>query len=288
LDLFKPLKKLKLESFNNLTKTLSFNIYDVCYTPSEAAQREYLSYIDEAYNAQRLTQILTEVAQIIGANVLNIAHQDYDPQGASVTMLISELPIHAEPLNPEEPGPLPGADTNSSTQATLALEPSKESVVAHLDKSHITVHTYPESHPDNGIATFRADIDVSTCGKISPLRALNYLIHSFESDIVIIDYRVRGFTRDVKGTKHYIDHKINSIQNFVDKNTLARYQAIDVNVYQENIFHTKMALKEFKFENYLFGVKEAELPPNDVKIASQRLKHEMSEIFYGTNIVHMS
>lgn len=288
MDLFKPLKKLKLESFNNLTKTLSFNIYDVCYAPSEAAQREYLSYIDEAYNAQRLTQILSEVAQIIGANVLNIAHQDYDPQGASVTMLISELPIHAEPLNPEEPGPLPGADANSSTQATLALEPSKESVVAHLDKSHITVHTYPESHPDNGIATFRADIDVSTCGKISPLRALNYLIHSFESDIVIIDYRVRGFTRDVKGTKHYIDHKINSIQNFVDKNTLAKYQAIDVNVYQENIFHTKMALKEFKLDNYLFGVKEADLPPPDVKVATQRLKHEMSEIFYGTNIVHMS
>jgi S-adenosylmethionine decarboxylase len=288
LDLFKPLKKLKLESFNNLTKTLSFNIYDVCYAPSEAAQREYISYIDEAYNAQRLTQILTEVAQIIGANVLNIAHQDYDPQGASVTMLISELPIHAEPLNPEEPGPLPGTDADQSTQASLALEPSKESVVAHLDKSHITVHTYPESHPDNGIATFRADIDVSTCGKISPLRALNYLIHSFESDIVIIDYRVRGFTRDVKGTKHYIDHKINSIQNFVDKNTLARYQAIDVNVYQENIFHTKMALKEFKLDNYLFGVKEVELPPNDVKTASQRLKHEMSEIFYGTNMVHMS
>jgi S-adenosylmethionine decarboxylase len=291
LDLFKPLKKLKLESFNNLTKTLSFNIYDVCYAPSETAQREYLRYIDEAYNAERLTQILTEVSQIIGANILNIAHQDYDPQGASVTMLISELPIHAEPLNLEEPGPLPGAHNKPSTQASLELEegrPLKDSVVAHLDKSHITVHTYPESHPDNGIATFRADIDVSTCGKISPLRALNYLIHSFESDIVIIDYRVRGFTRDVKGTKHYIDHKINSIQNFVDKNTLARYQAIDVNVYQENIFHTKMALKDFKLDNYLFGVKEAELPPADVKVAGQRLKHEMSEIFYGTNIVHMS
>ena len=37
------------------------------------------------------------------------------------------------------------------------------------------MHTYPESHPDNGISTFRADIDVSTCGRISPLKALNYL-----------------------------------------------------------------------------------------------------------------
>ena len=108
-DLIQPLKKLRLESFNNLTKTLSFNIYDICYAPSEAAQKEYIAYIDEAYNAERLTQILSEVAQIIGANILNIAHQDYDPQGASVTMLISELPIQEEPLNPEAPGPIPDA-----------------------------------------------------------------------------------------------------------------------------------------------------------------------------------
>jgi S-adenosylmethionine decarboxylase len=291
LDLYKPLKKLRLESFNNLTKTLSFNIYDICYAQSESARKEYIKYIDEVYNAERLTQILTEVSQIIGANVLNIAHQDYDPQGASVTMLISELPIQEEPLNPEAPGPLPEMSRSrvaqSAVQANLEL-PIKDSVVAHLDKSHITVHTYPEEHPDNGIATFRADLDVSTCGRISPLRALNYLIHSFDSDIVIIDYRVRGFTRDVKGVKHYIDHKINSVQNFVDKNTLARYQAIDVNVYQENIFHTKMMLKDFRLDNYLFGANESDLNLPDVKVVSQWLKHEMSEIFYGTNMVRVS
>lgn len=289
MDLYRPLKKLKLESFNNLTKTLSFNIYDICYANSEQAQKEYISYIDEAYNAERLTQILTEVAQIIGANILNIAHQDYDPQGASVTMLISELPLAEEPLNPEAPGPIASGAQARNPQGSLELEqPLKESVVAHLDKSHITVHTYPESHPDIGISTFRADIDVSTCGRISPLRALNYLIHKFESDIVITDYRVRGFTRDVKGTKHYIDHKINSIQNFVDKQTLARYQAIDVNVYQENIFHTKMMLKDFKLDNYLFGIHEADLAPQEAKTVAQRLKHEMSEIFYGSNIVRVS
>ncbi len=283
-DLIQPLKKLKLESFNNLTKTLSFNIYDICYAQSEKAQKEYLAYIDEAYNAERLTQILTEVSNIIGANVLNIAHQDYDPQGASVTMLISELPIHEEPQNPEAPGPLP-SEMAGSPQTELGLEkPVKDSVVAHLDKSHVTVHTYPESHPENGIATFRADIDVSTCGKISPLRALNYLIHSFESDIVIIDYRVRGFTRDVKGVKHYIDHKINSIQNFVDKQTLARYQAMDVNIYQENIFHTKMMLKDFNLNSYLFGITDNDLQPQEKKAVTQRMQRELNEIYNGTNI----
>jgi S-adenosylmethionine decarboxylase len=263
----KPLKKLKLHGFNNLTKTLSFNIYDICYAKTPLQRREYIEYIDEAYNAERLTQILTDVADIIGANILNIAHQDYDPQGASVTMLISEEPVASRDLsNDEEPGPLPDA------------------VVAHLDKSHITVHTYPESHPDNGISTFRADIDVSTCGRISPLRALNYLIHTLESDIVIIDYRVRGFTRDIKGKKYFIDHKINSIQNYISRDTGDRYQMIDVNVYQENIFHTKMILKEFEISNYLFGVGKDELSSVESRKIRQRLKREMAAIFYGRNL----
>jgi S-adenosylmethionine decarboxylase len=260
-------RKLKLHGFNNLTKTLSFNIYDICYAASAQEVSSYIEYIDEAYNAERLTQILRDVADIIGANILNIAHQDYDPQGASVTMLISEEPVVAEKLsNTEAPGPLP------------------ESVVTHLDKSHITVHTYPESHPDNGISTFRADIDVSTCGRISPLKALNYLIHSFDSDIVMLDYRVRGFTRDVKGKKHFIDHKINSIQNYLAADTKRRYEMIDVNVYQENTFHTKMLLKEFNLDGYLFGADADDISPREQRRIADALKREMLEIFYGRNL----
>jgi S-adenosylmethionine decarboxylase len=275
--MLKSLKKLKLQGFNNLTKTLSFNIYDMCYATSEAQQLAYIKYIDEAYNAERLTRILTEVCHIIGANILNIAHQDYDPQGASVTMLISEeAVIPVEATGAEGPGPLP--------EMMRAPEAARESVVAHLDKSHITVHTYPESHPDKGISTFRADIDVSTCGRISPLRALNFLVHSFDSDIVIMDYRVRGFTRDVTGRKIFIDHNINSIQNFIARDTRERYQMMDVNVYQENIFHTKMILKEFGLDNYLFGTTEAELEPKERERIKQSLRREMSEIFYGRNI----
>lgn len=228
--------KLKLHGFNNLTKTLSFNIYDICYAETPQDQQAYVEYINQEYNAKRLTQILTEVVEIIGANILNIASQDYEPQGASVTILISEEPVTpTESQIEESPGPLP------------------EIILAHLDKSHITVHTYPEIHPDDGIATFRVDIDVSTCGVISPLKALNFLIHQFDSDIVTVDYRVRGFTRDVEGNKHFIDHEINSIQNYLSEDTRDAYQMTDVNVYQENLFHTKMLLKNFELDNYLFG-----------------------------------
>lgn len=266
----KKVRKMKLYGFNNLTKTLSFNMYDICYAKTPQHRRDYIAYIDEEYNAERLTSILVEVNNIIGAQILHIASQDYDPQGASVTVLISEGKSEEEADGEAEtPGPLP------------------EAVVAHLDKSHITVHTYPESHPYKGISTFRADVDVSTCGRISPLKALNYLIHAFDPDIAIVDYRVRGFTRAVDGEKIFMDHKINSIQNYIAGETRDRYQMIDVNVYQENIFHTKMALREFDLDNYLFEGGKRDLQPREKKQIKQALKREMYEIFVGRNIPHV-
>ena len=74
-------RKIRLMGFNNLTKTLSFNIYDVNYADTAEQQAAYIEYIDEEYNAERLTNILTEVSNIIGANILNVARQDYEPMG---------------------------------------------------------------------------------------------------------------------------------------------------------------------------------------------------------------
>ncbi len=274
---------IKLYGFNNLTKTLSFNIYDVCYAMNDEQKRAYIEYIDEQYNAERLTEILSNVAKIIGANILNVAKQDYDPQGASVTILVCEEEFkEIEPsFNSETPGPDPEELQGRDEIHQLV---KKDSVVAHLDKSHITAHTYPESHPDKGISTFRTDIDVSTCGHISPLKALNYLIHSFDSDIINLDYRIRGFTRDVGGKKHFKDHKINSIQNYMTKETRQRYQMIDVNVYQDNIFHTKMILKDYDLDDYLFNTSKKDISTNDKKKIKKQLSREMLEIFYSHNI----
>lgn len=259
------MSKIQLQGFNNLTKSLSFCIYDVCYAQTDAQKQEYIKYIDDLYNAQRFTEILTDVCTIIGANILNIARQDYDPQGASVTVLVSEEPIKGTVDTSESAGPV-------------------EVIAAHLDKSHICVHTYPETHPHDGICTFRADIEVSTCGIISPLKALNYLIHKLDSDIVTIDYKVRGFTRDVGGMKHYIDHDITSIQNFMSEDILNSYKTIDVNVFQENIFHTKMMLNDFNLDQYLFGTTSDDLTGKEISYISDKLKKELHEIFYGRNL----
>ena len=159
-----------------------------------------------------------------------------------------------------------------------------ETVLGHLDKSHITVHTYPEYHPDNNIATFRVDIDAATCGEISPLNTLDYLIGNFDSDIITMDYRVRGFTRDIDGRKLFLDHKITSIQDFISDEIKKRYDAVDINMYQANLFHTRMLIKELDLQNYLFKTDIYEIPPKERLEISDNLRREMIEIYSGVNI----
>ncbi len=248
--------KLRLYGFNNLTKALSFNIYDVCYAKTAREQKDYIAYIDEQYNSERLTTILTNLTDMIGARVLNIAKQDYEPQGASVTILIAES----------------------------SMIPVGQTQLAHLDKSHVTVHTYPEYHPETSLATFRVDIDVATCGEITPLSTLDYLIGSFDSDIITMDYRVRGFTRDMSGKKLFLDHKVTSIQDYIDPKILLRYDAADVNVYGSNLFHTRMMVKDIDLQNYLFKTDVYELPPQTRLEIMNNLRKEMIEIFSGRNI----
>jgi S-adenosylmethionine decarboxylase len=157
-------------------------------------------------------------------------------------------------------------------------------VLAHLDKSHIAVHTYPESHPDREISTFRADIEVSTCGRISPLKALNQLILSFDSDVVIADYRVRGFTRDTRGQKHFIDHEINSIQDHVSAETKAKYHMVDVNASLDNMFHTKMIVKDVDLDDHVLRFDRDAFAHEEMNEVRGKLIREMDEIFYGRNM----
>lgn len=263
---------MELFGFNNLTKTLSYNIYDICYAKTEREHKDYIAYIDEQYNSERLTSILCKTAEIIGATVLNISKQDYEPQGASVNILLAEEPIENTVV-----------DKSCNLGKDFYGQHDKY-MMGHLDKSHITVHTYPEYYPANCISTFRVDIDVSTCGTISPLNTLDLLIGSFDSDIMTIDYKVRGFTRDNNGKKSFLDHKMTSIQDFIDEKTLLKYDAIDVNVYQANIFHTKMLIKDINLQNYLFKSDVYELPPKERLSITDSLRKEMIEIYSGMNI----
>ena len=249
----KKRKKIHLNGFNNLTKSLSFNIFDISYAPSKQSREEYLHYIDEEYNAARLNFILKKVVKMIGANIISSSTQDYDPLGASATLLISEEKMVGY-----------------------------KGEVMHLDKSHVSAHTYPETDDKTNLSTFRVDVDVSTCGKVIPLKALDFLIESFDSDVVTMDYKVRGFTRDIQGIKHYIDHEIESITDFIREDILAQYKSVDTNIYQEHIYHTKMILANFNLDDYLFK-KEETIKGEERRRVEELIFREMEEIYYSKN-----
>jgi len=248
------MNKITLFGFNNLTKSLSFSLYKLHYLANQ--NERYNKYINELYSAEKLNILLTKVCHAIGGSVLNIAKQDYQPQGASVTLMISE----------EAP-------------ATQLPRAASESIIAHLDKSHLCIHTYPEEAPQNGIAIFRADIELSTCGIISPLKVLNYVIEEFSADVIDIDYRIRGMTRDQQGDKCFSDHEITKISSYLDKKTLQDYNVEDNGLPSKNLYHCKLVRHSIDLNHHFFEGIEPDLSSFEKTKILEQLRLQLDELF---------
>ena len=82
----------------------------------------------------------------------------------------------------------------------------------------------------------------------------------------------------------FIDHDISSIQDYVSEETLEIYDATDINVYQANLFHTKMKIKDIDLPHYLFNQDYDKLSQNKKDEICKSLKKEMLEIYSGMNI----
>lgn len=252
------MNEITLFGFNNLTKSLSFSLYKLHYLTNQ--QDRYNQFIKERYSADKLNTVLTTICHAIGGNVLNIAKQDYQPQGASVTLMISEE-SQAEPLS----------------------KVVAESIVAHLDKSHLCIHTYPEESPQNDIAIFRADIELSTCGIISPLKVLNHVIEAFDADVIDIDYRIRGMTRDRQGKKRFIIDELDSVSDHLSTSVMNSYNVSEHNFREQNLFHAKLSRKKVLLNDYLFEESEDNLLDDEQRIISAKLAKEIQELFMSTN-----
>lgn len=238
---------ITLQGFNNLTKCVSFNLYDFAVARNEDERRSYLQFLHEHFGGQRITAILRKIAAIIEAEVLSVSDQDYTPYGASSLVLMSDL--------------------------------GHVSVGAHLTKSHLCAHTYPDVADPRGICSFRVDIDVSTCGTIVPLRALNYMFESFENDVVTVDYVVRGFTRDSEGRRVYIDHSVKSIQEWIDPKILADYEREDLALPAHAIWQTKMMRTNLDESRYFVPGVDPSTPENQVLL--ELVRREMWGVYHG-------
>lgn len=251
------MNEITLFGFNNLTKSLSFSLYKLHYLSCQTTP--YNEFIKERYNAEQLDSVLTKICHAIGGNVLNVAKQDYQPQGASVTLMISEE-LPAQPL--------------SSTKT--------DSLVAHLDKSHLCIHTYPEEAPQDNIAIFRADIELSTCGIISPLKVLNYVIEAFDADVIDIDYRTRGMTRDKLGNKRFNIDKLDNLSEFFSTKIINDYFIDEHNLANQNLFHSKLNRKSINLNNHLFAANKDDFSEDEQQLISNKLSNEMQQLFLNT------
>jgi S-adenosylmethionine decarboxylase len=252
------MNKITLFGFNNLTKSLSFSLYKLHYLSSQ--NERYNTFINERYSAEKLNALLTRICHAIGGNVLNVAKQDYQPQGASVTLMISE----------EAP-------------AQSLSNPVAESIVTHLDKSHLCIHTYPEEAPQDGIAIFRADIELSTCGVISPLKVLNYVIEAFDADVIDVDYRVRGMTRDRQGNKLFNIDRLHNLSDFLSLTMTNNYNICEHHFREQNLFHAKLSKKTITLNDYFFEISIDNLTDKEQQSISVQLRREIKQLFTNTN-----
>ena len=248
---------ITLFGFNNLTKSLSFSLYKLHYIDEHTIS--YNQFIKEHYNADNLNTMLTTICHAIGGNVLNIAMQDYQPQGASVTLMISEE-SQAEPL-PESP---------------------VGSLIAHLDKSHLCIHTYPEESPQNGMAIFRADVELSTCGVISPLEVLNFVINTFDADVIDIDYRIRGMTRNTTGQKLFTIDKLNNLSDFLSTKLTTKYEISEHNLPKQQLYHSKLRRKRVSLEDHIFGAGDDSLSKDKQCSINASIEQEIEQLFTNT------
>jgi S-adenosylmethionine decarboxylase len=252
----------ELLGYNNLTKSLSFNLYDFAVALNDEERLSYVRYIDARYSARQIEATLIRIAETIDAKVINVSSKDFEPYGASVVLLMSE-----ELDQPPRPRPQPRSQPRTAT------------VNIHLDKSHICAHTYPECLDPQGICSFRVDIDIATCGSISPLYALDFMFESFESDYVHIDYAVRGFTRDTSGKKIFIDHEIESIVDFISPQIRDQFECVDSNNSASLSFQSKLRRKDLNTSSYFKSPQNVAAATKEAKMAL--IKAEIDSIAHG-------
>ena len=68
-------EKLKLYGFNNLTKSLSFNIYDICYAKTSREQQDYLKFIAAQYNRPEVRKIILEQVEYIDPELIIVCNK---------------------------------------------------------------------------------------------------------------------------------------------------------------------------------------------------------------------
>lgn len=237
----------------NLTRSLGFNAYHVLAADSSESLQTSLEYLNKKYATAFLIDLLEKSAQLIGAKVLNLSSEQYVPHGASVALLLAD-----------------------EGQPDGALPVQTNTILGHLDKSHLTVHTYPQIHPDTGLCSLRLDLDLATCGSISPLATLPLLFEQIVCDVATIDFRIRGYQQSTHGQLEFGSDEIRCISEHLPAECTEQYLIKNLNTPEALFYHTRMIRKTINPLNHRIPEK-AGLDAS----SNTNLEPLLKSLFYG-------
>ncbi len=238
----------------NINKNIYISIYNIYYVSSKNIYKYYIKYINNTYNNNKLINLIKNISKITNSKILNIYK------------INNELKFNKKNKN---------------------INKIKNILLSYLyNNNNICIYTYIENYSKNKIYTIRTDINIYSCGLISPLIYINNIITFFKSDIININYIINGFNKNINSKKHFIDKKFNSIKNFINKNIKQKYDFLDLNIYQENLYNTKMIIKKINIKNYIFKnlFKKYILNEKKKKKITKLILKEIYNIYYFKNI----
>ena len=150
---------------NLVTHSLGINFYLLAPPQPQADLALWADKIDQHYSETRLELLIKELSDELGARTMSFSSVSYDPFGASANLLIAQ----------------------------------QVSALAHLDASHISTHTYFDIGNELRWSSFRLELEISTCGDVHPVEALNGLFDKLKPHFGTIDARSRGAGVDSLG-----------------------------------------------------------------------------------------
>ncbi len=248
------LKNKIIKNFSNINENINISIYNIYYINSKNTYKYYINYINNIYNNKNLIKLIKKISKKTNSKILHTYKLNY------------KLKLNKK-------------------KKTINI--TKNILLSYLyNNNNICIYTYIENYSKNKIYTIRTDINIYSCGLISPLNYINNIILFFKSDLININYIINGFTKDINGKKYFINNKISSVKNFIKKKIIKNYDFLEINIYQENLFNIKMIIKNINIKNYIFKnliKKKYILSKKKKNKIIKSIFKEMYEIYYSKN-----
>ena len=111
---------------------------------------------------------------------------------------------------------------------------------------------------------------------------LNFVINAFDADVIDIDYRIRGMTRNTSGQKLFTIDKLNNLSDFLSTELTTKYVISEHNLSKQQLYHSKLRRKRVYLDDHLFGARNKSLSKNEQCLINASIEQEIEQLFTNT------